>query len=297
MITIALLAAVAATPSAQSPIRVFDVHMHAPLPRDNAEWSSAMDELGVDRAVLIGVPAQLAAPPPEAGNRFIPSLMFPCEKGRAVNVGFQCFADGREFPDLVQLRALVAEGKVRALGEINAQYLGIAPDDPRLEPYYALAEELNLPVGIHLGIGPPGVAYSGKGFPPVKSPNYSGVEGSPLRLEKVLLRHPKLKLYVMHAAWPFADELKYMLYMHPRLHADLSVLQWAIPRPAYYAYLRELVEAGFGKRLMFGSDGGVKHLRAGVAAIRDADFLTAEQKHDILHDNAARFFADAPATP
>lgn len=29
----------------------------------------------------------------------------------------------------------------------------------RLEPYYALAEELDVPVGIHTGLGPPGTPY------------------------------------------------------------------------------------------------------------------------------------------
>jgi predicted TIM-barrel fold metal-dependent hydrolase len=26
-----------------------------------------------------------------------------------------------------------------------------SPDDPKLEPYFALAEELDIPIGIHLG--------------------------------------------------------------------------------------------------------------------------------------------------
>ena len=151
-------------------------------------------------------------------------------------------------------------------------------------------------MGIHLGIGPPGVAYPGPGFPPRKSPNYSGRAGSPLTLEPILVRHPKLRLYVMHAAWPFVDDMIYLLYMHPNLYADISVLQYAIPRPAYSAALEALVDAGFGKRLMYGSDGGARHQKAGVVAIREAAFLTDEQKQDILHDNAMRFFRLAPPT-
>lgn len=75
---------------------------------------------------------------------------------------------------------------------------------------------------------------------------------------------------------------------------DVSVLQWAIPRPAYLSYLRRLVEAGFAGRIMFGSDGGPRHLRAGIEAIMTADFLTDVQKRAILHDNAAQFFRLAP---
>jgi predicted TIM-barrel fold metal-dependent hydrolase len=239
--------------------------------------------------VLIGVPAQLMTVP-ESNDRFIPSLMFPCENDKAPNIGFKCFEDGSEFPSTKSIRELVAAGKLKGLGEITAQYAGIPPDDPRLDPYYALAEELDLPVGIHLGVAPPGVSYPGPGFPPNKSPNYRGDAGDPMKLESVLIRHPQLRLYVMHAGWPFRDHMVYMLDMHPQLYVDISALDWAIPQPAFYSYLKELIDAGFEKRIMFGSDGGVKQLRIGVSSIVNASFLTEEQKRDILYNNAFRFF-------
>ncbi|MEP6765032.1 MAG: amidohydrolase family protein [Gemmatimonadaceae bacterium] len=65
--------------------------------------------------------------------------------------------------------------------------------------YFALAEELDLPVGIHLGIGPPGVSYAETRSPPFKSPAYSGSAGDPLALETVLKKHPRLCVYVAHA--------------------------------------------------------------------------------------------------
>jgi uncharacterized protein len=220
----------------------------------------------------------------------IPSLMFPCLDGKAPNSGAQCFANGAEFPDLPWLRSAIAAGKVKALGEVVAQYAGITPDDPRLEPYYALAEEMDVPVGIHLGIGPPGVAYVSSRFPPRKSPRYSGPAGDPMRLEPVLVQHPKLRLYAMHAAWPNIDSMLYMLYMHPQLYADISVLQYAIPRAEYYRYLRLLIDAGFGDRLMYGSDGGGNQLVEGIGAIRSAPFLDEQQRGALLYGNAARFF-------
>jgi hypothetical protein len=284
-------AAAAQTP----PPPVIDMHMHTPPAAQRAEWSAAMDELNVRAAILIGTPRMW--PGQQGDNRLIPSLTFPCEGGRMPNSGAQCFDEGSEYPDVATLRRWIGEGRVRALGELNAQYAGVAPDDPRLEPYYALAEELDIPVGIHIGIGAPGLAYQGRpGFPPHKSPNYRAAAGDVTALESVLIRHPRLRVYVMHAAWPWNDAMLYMLYMHPQLHADVSVLQWAIPRPAYLSYLRRLVDAGFANRIMFGSDGGIRHLRAGIEAIMTADFLTEEQKRAILHDNAARFLRlDPPA--
>ena len=205
------------------------------------------------------------------------------------NAGAPCFADGQAFPSIAALREMVARGDVRVFGELNAQYMGLAPNDSALEPYYALAEELDVPVGIHLGTAPPGVAYESSPFPPRKSPRFRGEAGRPLLLEDVLVRHPKMRVYVMHAAWPFADEMTYMLAMHPQLYVDVSVLQYAIPRAAYYRYLQQLVDAGFGRRIMFGSDGSARRLREGIDAVLAAPFLTSEQKRDILHDNAARF--------
>ena len=69
------------------------------------------------------------------------------------------FGEAADFPTIADLRRLHAAGKLAAISEITAQYAGIAPDDPRLEPYFALAEELDIPVGIHLGPGAPGTAY------------------------------------------------------------------------------------------------------------------------------------------
>ncbi len=275
---------------AAEPERVIDVHWHAPRIADLPAWTDAMNAANVSQVIVIGTPGQIDALNLSEGARWIPSLTFPCEDGLAVTNGQRCFEDGSTFPPLALIRSLVAAGKLKALGEINAQYMGVAPDDERMEPYYALAEELDIPMGIHLGIAAPGVAYADSKFPPHKSPHYSGAAGNPLALETVLVRHPKLRLYVMHAAWPFLAEMQYMLYLHPQLYADLSALQWTIPRAAYYSHLRALVAAGFGKRLMFGSDGGVTRLKEGVDAVMAADFLTAEQKRDILHDNAARFF-------
>ena len=54
------------------------------------------------------------------------------------------------------LRKWFLTGKYKVLGEVATQYLGLSPADPSLEPFYALAEELNIPVGIHMGPGAPG---------------------------------------------------------------------------------------------------------------------------------------------
>ncbi len=194
---------------------------------------------------------------------------------------------------LATLRKLHAQGRLAVLGELAPQYEGIAPDDPRLEPYWKLAEEFDIPVGLHVGPGPPGAAVIGA------APAYRMQLSDPLLLDDVLARHPKLRLYVMHAGWPNADRMIGLLYAHPQVYVDTAVIDWTQPRAEFWGYLKRPVDAGYGRRVMFGSDQMVwpQALPAAVAAIRAAPFLTSEQKRDILHDNAARFLRLAPEAP
>ena len=299
LIAITVVSAAKLTAQRPTTVRqpVFDAHFHWPF-NNVQSMIAAMDSLNVVRAVAIGSSSQLDSIPATMSARLIPALPFPCERGLMPNAGAPCYpTPGQLFPDTAWLRRQVTAGRIQVFGEIGAQYLGIAPDDPRLEPYWTLAEELDVPVGIHLGIGPPGVSYADTRMPPFKSPNYRGAAGDPYALEDVLVRHPKLRLYVMHAAWPDIPHMLYMMCMHPRLYVDVGGLQYVIARPAYLAALKTLTDAGLGERIMFGSDGGARFLAMGVDAIDQASFLTDKQKRDILHDNAMRFFRVGPQPP
>src|SRR6478735_5874321 len=148
------------------------------------------------------------------------------------------------------------------LGELIPQHIGVSPSEPRLDPYWSMAEEFELPVAIHMGTGPRGAAYM---TTPFKFPKYKAAYNDPMLLEEVLLRHKKLRLIVMHAGWPLLDQTIALLYAHPGVYVDVGVLQQTdlVPRAAYYRHLRGLVEAGFGKRIMFGSDTPAGNARKG----------------------------------
>jgi predicted TIM-barrel fold metal-dependent hydrolase len=77
---------------------------------------------------------------------------------------------------------------------------------------------------------------------------------SPLLLEDALLRHPKLRVYVMHAGWPMLDDLLAVVWVHPQDYVDVGAIVWALPRVEFHRFLQRIVEAGFGTRVMFGSD-------------------------------------------
>jgi len=112
-----------------------------------------------------------------------------------------------------------------------------------------------MPVAIHMGIGPPGAAYD-KQSSPSKSPSFRIVAGDPRLLEDVLLKHKLLRLYVMHAGFPYLESMLALLYVHANVYVDVGALHatFAVAREAYCRYLGGLVENGFAERIMFGSD-------------------------------------------
>jgi hypothetical protein len=227
----------------------------------------------LERRNVIGVASggRRAAWQAVAGHRIIP--------------GTQVLFDGAPNAATVEfMRQRFAEGSVRVFAELTPQYRGVAPNDPALDPYFALAEEMDIPVGIHMGPGPPGAAYVG-------SPDYRASLSSPLLLEEVLVRHPGLRLYVMHAGYPMLDDLLALMWAHPHVYVGLGLLSFALPPAEFHRYLRTIVEAGYGERVMFGSDQMVwpGALEFAIANVESADYLTDAQKRDILYNNAARF--------
>jgi len=191
---------------------------------------------------------------------------------------------------LEDLRRRFASGQLGLLGELGAQYQGLSPSDPQFDPYYALAEEMGIPLGVHTGIATPGT--------PLRSPSLGGRPlfrlryGSPLLLEDLLVKHPALRVFAMHLGDPWLTDTLAMLWMYPELYVDVSVKNWAYPKEVFQRYLKALVDGGYGKRLMFGSDQifWPENIGTAIEAVESADFLTEEQKADIFYNNAVRFF-------
>jgi predicted TIM-barrel fold metal-dependent hydrolase len=236
------------------------------------ETIAILDRLNVI-GVLSGTPDRVAAWRRASPARLIPALSFELQPEYTVQ----------------RLRELHQAGRLDVLGEVTTQYIGVSPDDPRLEPYWALAEELDIPVGIHVGPGPPGAVYLGYD-------RYRARMHSALTMEEVLVRHPRMRVYLMHAGYPMIDDLLALLYAHPQVYVDVGVIVFIAPRPAFYRYLQAIFDAGFGNRVMFGSDqmtwpGAIER---SIRTIEDAPFLTRAQKRDILYNNAARFLRLSP---
>jgi hypothetical protein len=259
---------------------IFDVHLHAQKDVNKqfddfkkynivkGAFSSSMDNVEKYRA--------------ETKTKLLFGLMFPCANGIVPYSGQKCFKDGREFPDVHWVRQQIIDKQIDFLGEIINEYYGISPSDSNLFPYYKLALEFNLPVGIHTGgIGPNNLC-----------PNYNLAMGDPILMKDILKRFPGLKIWIMHAGMPHLKETLTIFSDYPQVYADISVI--ANPdisdKDEFYSYMKSLIDAGFENRLMFGSDNG--NYAKMIRAVNELDFLTAQQKEKIFYKNAERFFDD-----
>lgn len=173
----------------------------------------------------------------------------------------------------------------QVMGEMAPQYQGMSPSDMSLDAYFAVAEELNIPVGIHMGTG-------GNGMANITSPKYRASMGRPFLLEDLLARHPKLKIWVMHAGYPMKDEMIALMGANAYVYVDIAGFIWSYPQAEVHAYIKRLVQAGFEKRILYGTDlmlwPGL--LKTSIGLIENADYLSEGQKRDILFNNAVRFF-------
>jgi uncharacterized protein len=320
IVLLGLFCLVAASAQAQEGLPIIDMHLHAhtvasygPTPPQVCTGDQPLLYLGLDPARPMSIDRVVSCPAPisaadtdeilleatllalerhnivyavtagpleevskwreAAPDRIIPAISFLTGRAGGVREG-----------GVADLRQLFLNGEFAVFAEVGAQYEGLGPNDPSLDPFYALAEELDIPIGMHLGEGPPGAAYN-------LYPRYRVGLGRPLLLEEVLIRYPRLRIYVMHAGWPLIEEMMAILYSHPQVYVDIAGENWGHPRKEFHTYLRRLVEAGFGQRILFGSDQMVwpQTIDLAIESITSADFLSDEQKRDILYNNAARF--------
>jgi len=277
---------------------IIDAHSHAAWPNgdDAAELAAHLAEMNAHGIVLallfINVADDITTWKNAAPGRFRAGPSFPCVVRN--NAGdASCEWNGAQWPEISWLRERFQSGDYQIMGEMLFVYAGIAPDDPRMEPYWALAEEFSVPVGVHINRGPP------PGAPPRVEgccPDFDSELGDPRLLEPVLDRHPDLRLWLQHAGLPgipptgdidYTEETIAMLQRHPNVYVDFSVLNSIFDEEFHEAALRRFINAGVADRIMFGSD----NMPIGpiIARLNSFGFLTDEQRRGILYDNAARF--------
>lgn len=274
---------------------VIDVHMHlyAGDPASehyNPDGLQAGDQLDSLRMAWIfkrmeenqvvlalgGGSAKYAGLYSKKDKRIWAGITFPCsakvERDRPCEKDFYTYEE---------LRELYISEQFWTMGEGYYNYYGIPPTDPRLDAYWQLAEELQLPVGVHADAGPARVDS-------LQRPNYNPAFANPELLRPVLEKHPKLKLYLMHFGHTYSDQAIALMKDYPGVYCDMSAIALYQPVEVWEPNLRRLYAEGLGHRLMFGSDfeGTIEE---NLRVIFNIGWLNENEKRDILYFNAARF--------
>tara|TARA_Y100001980_G_C14556918_1_gene353795 strand:+ start:82072 stop:82947 length:876 start_codon:yes stop_codon:yes gene_type:complete len=188
--------------------------------------------------------------------------------------------------DTTLFKELIETGQMKVFGEIGAVYAGRTLADPEFEPYLRICERYNIPVAIHTGGGPSGIAYR-------CCPQFRITLGDPYTLEDVLVKHPGLKIYMMHAGEVFYEHALRLMTSYRQLYADLGVLLWVHEQPMDYAeqFLKKAKKYGLLDRVMFGSDQMVwpHAIEKSILKLDGYDFLIEKEKRMIFYENASRF--------
>ena len=270
--------------------QVIDMHMHSYTEKDfwtgkarNGLESSKtakdhleetikkMDKHNIKYAVICGTIESIESYT-KADKRFIP--------------GYQ---DSQEtLIPVKQFEEYIQSGKIKVFGEVMAVYKGLKLTDSVYQPYLAICEKYGVPVAYH----------SGGSFPNAQNlgwPKYRIALGDPFLIEDVLVKYPKLKLYLMHAGENFYENTLRMMDGYPNLYTDLGVEMWLHPMTKDFAvkFLRSAKEYGVLDRVMFGSDQMVwpEAITSSINFLNALNFLTKEEKEMIFYKNAKKFLS------
>jgi predicted TIM-barrel fold metal-dependent hydrolase len=268
--------------------QVIDMHMHSYTEKDFwvskarngfessktskehlAETIQKMNQHKIEYAVICGTLESIERYS-NADKRFIP--------------GYQDYEE--TLIPVKQFEQYVQSGKIKVFGEVMAVYKGMTLADSLYQPYLAICEKYGIPVAYH----------SGGSFPNAQQlgwPNYRIALGDPFLIEDVLVKYPKLKLYLMHAGENFFENTLRMMDGYPNLYADLGVELWLHPLTKDYGtrFLKLAKEYGFLDRVLFGSDQMVwpKAISSSIDFLNSMNFLTQDEKEMILYKNAKKF--------
>jgi uncharacterized protein len=174
-------------------------------------------------------------------------------------------------------------GKWKAIGELGLPYGGYPLNDPACFPLFELAQRYGIPVFFHTGFAGPNPQA---GF----APKFRIALSDPLLLEDLAIRFPKLKIVIMHMGWPFYDHALYMLWTYENVYLDTATVNWLVGKELFNRMLREAVDTMGSDRILFGSDQMVwpQMITPAIGSIRDAPFLSDQDKRNILSENARR---------
>ena len=257
---------------------VIDIHNHISLksspyylPVD--EYLKAMDECGVEKAVILGKDygklgdRQQSNLPDEETATFVKA-----HPDRFI--GFTAAHPDRGVEqNLERIERAVNDLGLKGI-KINP-HAGHYPNDERLYPVFEKATELGVPVMFHTGIKAPSEGTRVK---------YC----QPIYLDDVAVDFPDMTIIIAHAGYPWVEETILVGLYAGNVYADISTLtqiEGVMGFEVMLPTLQKLTASWGAQRVLFGSD-GIFNMEETLTAVKSADFLSDSDREKILWKNA-----------
>jgi hypothetical protein len=245
---------------------------------DRMEWmvrtySSAeafvglMDEAGIDHVVIL---AELA--PITTGisdNEYVAEF---CSKSPRL-IPFASINPYTSSRPVEELDRLVRDQGFRGL-KLYPTYQHYYPNDAMIYPLYAKAQELEIPVLLHIGSS----VFAGSRL------KY----GDPIYVDDVAVDFPDLILIQSHSGRPFWYDKAFSL---SRIHENVYMEVAGLPPQRLLNYFPELER--IADKVIYGSDWpGVPTIKENIQALKGL-IMSEDSKKKILGENAARLLGIA----
>ena len=221
-----------------------------------------MDEAGIDYAVILGAQAPITAG--IVDNEYVAE--FCSKSGRLIPFAsvnpYTCTRPSDELENLVRNYGF------RGL-KLYPTYQHYYPNDAMMYPLYSKAQELGIPISLHIG-----------------SSVFAGARlkyGDPIYLDDVAVDFPDLVLLQCHSGRPFWYQKAFSL---ARLHKNIYMEISGLPPVKLLHYFPELER--IAHKAIYGSDWpGVPAIKENIQAIRNLQ-ISEDSVRKILGENAAR---------
>jgi len=220
-----------------------------------------MDEAGIDYAVILAELAPITTG--IADNEYVAEFCSQSERlipFASINP-FTCKHPAQE------LEHLVRNYGFRGL-KLYPTYQQYYPNDARMYPLYSKAQELGIPISLHIG-----------------SSVFAGARlkyGDPIYLDDAAVDFPDLVLLQCHSGRPFWYQKAFSLaWLHKNIYMEIS----GLPPKKLLNYFPELER--IAHKVIYGSDWpGVSTIKENIQAVRELP-ISENSVRKILGENAA----------
>jgi hypothetical protein len=181
--------------------------------------------------------------------------------------------------ELNSLRGYLREGSVRGL-KLYPGYEPFYPSDPKLDPVYALAAEMHVPVMIHCG----------DTFTPKGKLKYA----HPLHVDDVAVDHPDVNFIICHLGNPWFRDCMEVVYKNSNVYTDISGLVLGDFTDRFESYmhkqLQEMLTYGVeSDNVLFGTDWPISSMESYLQFVEELR-IPDKERQKILWENAAKLF-------